>query len=174
MIARITDARSTALIALVAVVDVVVIAAADDSVRVTMLLIILAALVAISPAALMTSPVVPPTASPIPSNPSAISPSVLSNRCHFLIALSLGANFVLEAALSTALMVAGPILIIALVIGLLVSVFQAATQIQEQTLTFVPKLIAIATILLVGGSWMLNKLVVFTNEIMNIIANVKG
>ena len=79
---------------------------------------------------------------------------------------------IITKALSTALMVAGPILIIA--IGLLVSVFQAATQIQEQTLTFVPKLIAIATILLVGGSWMLNKLVVFTNEIMNIIANVKG
>ena len=73
---------------------------------------------------------------------------------------------IITKALSTA--------IIALVIGLLVSVFQAATQIQEQTLTFVPKLIAIATILLVGGSWMLNKLVVFTNEIMNIIANVKG
>ena len=67
---------------------------------------------------------------------------------------------IITKALSTALMVAGPILI--------------ATQIQEQTLTFVPKLIAIATILLVGGSWMLNKLVVFTNEIMNIIANVKG
>ena len=81
---------------------------------------------------------------------------------------------IITKALSTALMVAGPILIIALVIGLLVSVFQAATQIQEQTLTFVPKLIAIATILLVGGSWMLNKLVFFTNEIMNIIANVKG
>ena len=81
---------------------------------------------------------------------------------------------IITKALSTALMVAGPILIIALVIGLLVSVFQAATQIQEQTLTFVPKLIAIATILLVGESWMLNKLVVFTNEIMNIIANVKG
>ena len=61
---------------------------------------------------------------------------------------------IITKALSTALMVAGPILIIALVIGLLVSVFQAATQIQEQTLTFVPKLIAIATILLVGGSWM--------------------
>lgn len=58
---------------------------------------------------------------------------------------------IITKALSTALMVAGPILIIALVIGLLVSVFQAATQIQEQTLTFVPKLIAIATILLVGG-----------------------
>ena len=49
---------------------------------------------------------------------------------------------IITKALSTALMVAGPILIIALVIGLLVSVFQAATQIQEQTLTFVPKLIA--------------------------------
>lgn len=58
---------------------------------------------------------------------------------------------IITKALSTALMVAGPILIIALVIGLLVSVFQAATQIQEQTLTFVPKLIAIATILLVEG-----------------------
>ena len=45
---------------------------------------------------------------------------------------------IITKALSTALMVAGPILIIALVIGLLVSVFQAATQIQEQTLTFVP------------------------------------
>ena len=63
---------------------------------------------------------------------------------------------IITKALSTALMVAGPILIIALVIGLLVSVFQAATQIQEQTLTFVPKLIAIATILIVGATWMLN------------------
>ncbi len=81
---------------------------------------------------------------------------------------------IITKALSTALMVAGPILIIALVIGLLVSVFQAATQIQEQTLTFVPKLITIAAILLVGGSWMLNKVVIFTQQIMNMIANVKG
>ena len=48
------------------------------------------------------------------------------------------------------------------------------TKALSTALTFVPKLIAIATILIVGGSWMLNKLVVFTNEIMNIIANVKG
>lgn len=81
---------------------------------------------------------------------------------------------IITKSLSTALTVGGPILILCLLVGLLVSIFQAATQIQEQTLTFVPKLIAIATILLVGGSWMLNKLVVFTNEIMNIIANVKG
>lgn len=81
---------------------------------------------------------------------------------------------IITKALSTALMVAGPILIIALVIGLLVSVFQAATQIQEQTLTFVPKLITIVAILIFGGNWMLNKVVIFTTEIMNMIANVKG
>lgn len=81
---------------------------------------------------------------------------------------------VITKAMSTALLLAGPILVITLVIGLIVSVFQAATQIQEQTLTFVPKLIAIAAILLLGGSWMLNNLMAFTKEIMKIIANIKG
>ncbi len=81
---------------------------------------------------------------------------------------------IISKTLSVALMVGGPILILSLVVGLLVSIFQAATQIQEQTLTFVPKLITIAAILLVGGSWMLNKVVIFTQQIMNMIANVKG
>ena len=81
---------------------------------------------------------------------------------------------IITKSLSTALMVGGPILILCLLVGLLVSIFQAATQIQEQTLTFVPKLITIVAILLVGGGWMLNKVVVFTQEIMNLIANVKG
>jgi len=81
---------------------------------------------------------------------------------------------IISQTLSVALMVGGPILILSLLVGLLVSIFQAATQIQEQTLTFVPKLITIAAILLVGGSWMLNKVVIFTQQIMNIIANVKG
>ena len=81
---------------------------------------------------------------------------------------------IISKTLSVALMVGGPILILSLVVGLLVSIFQAATQIQEQTLTFVPKLITIAAILLVGGSWMLNKFVIFTQQIMNMIANVKG
>ena len=80
----------------------------------------------------------------------------------------------ISKTLSVALMVGGPILILSLVVGLLVSIFQAATQIQEQTLTFVPKLITIAAILLFGGSWMLNKVVIFTQQIMNMIANVKG
>lgn len=81
---------------------------------------------------------------------------------------------IIGKTLSVALMVGGPILILSLVVGLLVSIFQAATQIQEQTLTFVPKLITIAAILLVGGSWMLNKVVIFTQQIINMIANVKG
>jgi len=81
---------------------------------------------------------------------------------------------IITKSLSTALMVGGPILILCLLVGLLVSIFQAATQIQEQTLTFVPKLITIVAILLFGGGWMLNKVVVFTQEIMNLIANVKG
>jgi len=81
---------------------------------------------------------------------------------------------IITKSLSTALMVGGPILILCLLVGLLVSIFQAATQIQEQTLTFVPKLITIVAILLFGGGWMLNKVIVFTQEIMNLIANVKG
>ena len=81
---------------------------------------------------------------------------------------------IITKSISTALMVGGPILILCLLVGLLVSIFQAATQIQEQTLTFVPKLITIVAILLFGGGWMLNKVVVFTQEIMNLIANVKG
>lgn len=81
---------------------------------------------------------------------------------------------IITKSLSTALTVGGPILILCLLVGLLVSIFQAATQIQEQTLTFVPKLITIVAILIFGGNWMLNKVVIFTNEIMYMIANVKG
>ena len=111
MIARITEALSTAFIAFAAVVEVVVMALADDSVRVTILLIMLVAVAAISPAALIISPVVPPTASPISLNPSAMSPRVFSSRCHFLIAFSLGDVCVFDAALFTALICALVLLI---------------------------------------------------------------
>lgn len=80
---------------------------------------------------------------------------------------------VVKESLYTALIVGGPILILSLVVGLLVSIFQATTQIQEQTLTFVPKLIAIAIALVVGGNWMLNKIVSLTYEIINMIGNIK-
>lgn len=62
-----------------------------------------------------------------------------------------------------------PLLLVSVFIGLLVSIFQAATQINEQTLTFVPKVVAIALVLLVLGSWMLTNLSDFFNSLMQIM-----
>ncbi|MBC8631692.1 flagellar biosynthesis protein FliQ [Paeniclostridium hominis] len=81
---------------------------------------------------------------------------------------------IVKETLYTAMLVGGPILILSLLVGLLVSIFQATTQIQEQTLSFIPKLIVIALALVVGGAWMLNELIQFTNKIMNMIAAIKG
>lgn len=72
---------------------------------------------------------------------------------------------VFQAAMMVAIKVAAPVLIISILIGLIISVFQAATQIHEQTLTFVPKLIAIAVVLIVAGAWMLETMKDFTNYI---------
>ena len=66
---------------------------------------------------------------------------------------------IVKEALITALKVAGPILIISILIGLIISIFQATTQIQEQTLTFVPKLIGMAAGGLLLGSFMLHTLI---------------
>ena len=65
-------------------------------------------------------------------------------------------------AILTAFYVAGPILVVSMVVGIVISILQATTQINEQTLTFVPKLIAIALSLLVFGQWMLTKVIEFT------------
>jgi len=59
----------------------------------------------------------------------------------------------------------GPILGVALVIGILVSLFQAVTQVQEMTMTFVPKIVAIALVVLLAGSWMLASLVTFAVDL---------
>ena len=64
----------------------------------------------------------------------------------------------------------GPILIISMVVGIIISILQAATQIHEQTLTFVPKLIVIGIILLLTGSSMLKALQNFTAELFGLIA----
>ena len=61
---------------------------------------------------------------------------------------------VMKEAMMVAFEIAGPLLIISIVVGLIVAIFQAATQIHEQTLTFVPKLLVIALVLLALGSWM--------------------
>lgn len=65
------------------------------------------------------------------------------------------------------LVIAGPILVAGLVIGLAVSVFQAVTQIQEMTLTFIPKLLGVMVVLGLLGSWMLARLLSFTTELLN-------
>ena len=69
----------------------------------------------------------------------------------------------------TILKLAGPILIISLVTGLIISILQATTQIQEQTLSFVPKLIAVMLGLILLGSFMINVLINFTNSLYKII-----
>ena len=73
-----------------------------------------------------------------------------------------------QAMLVTA-KVASPILVVSLVIGFSVSLFQSVTQIQEFTLTFVPKLVGIAVTLLVAGGWMLTELESFTRSMFDLI-----
>ena len=68
--------------------------------------------------------------------------------------------------------VALPMLMMALVVGLVISVLQAVTQIQEMTLTFVPKVVAVAVIMLVAGPWMLNTLLAFTVGVYDQIPNM--
>lgn len=79
---------------------------------------------------------------------------------------------IIKDAITTGLEIATPILIVSIVIGLIISIFQATTQIQEQTLTFVPKLIGVAVVGLITGSWMLHTVVSFTTRIFELIANV--
>lgn len=72
-------------------------------------------------------------------------------------------------ALEITLMLAAPLLLVALVTGLIVGAFQAATQINEMTLSFIPKLIAMAITLVVAGPWMLKVLVSYTRELFESI-----
>ncbi|NLZ93490.1 MAG: flagellar biosynthesis protein FliQ [Firmicutes bacterium] len=70
-------------------------------------------------------------------------------------------------AVITTLTVSAPLLIISLVVGLGISIFQATTQIQEQTLTFVPKIVAIFASILIFGNWMLNILISITTKLFS-------
>ena len=72
-------------------------------------------------------------------------------------------------ALEMTLLIAGPLLLVALVTGLIVGAFQAATQINEMTLSFIPKLIAISVALMIAGPWMLKVLVGYTRELFESI-----
>jgi flagellar biosynthetic protein FliQ len=69
-------------------------------------------------------------------------------------------------ALMVALLVAAPMLLVAIAVGLIVSVFQTVTQIQEQTLSFVPKLVAVAVVFLVALPWMMQLMVQYTTQLL--------
>jgi flagellar biosynthesis protein FliQ len=77
-------------------------------------------------------------------------------------------------AMQLAFKIALPLLLSGLVIGLVVSVFQAVTQIQEQTLTFIPKIVGMAVVLVVGGPWMLSQVVTYTQQLYSSIPTLVG
>ena len=83
-------------------------------------------------------------------------------------------NGVVRDAIVTAIKVGAPILVVVLVLGLVISIIQATTQVQEQTLTFVPKLIATAIVGLILGSWMLHTVMSFTTRIFDMIARISS
>lgn len=79
---------------------------------------------------------------------------------------------IMDQMLWTAAIVAGPILGAILIVGILISVIQVATQIQEMTLTYVPKLIVSVVLLIILGSWMIGKLVQFSRGLFLLIPSL--
>lgn len=77
-----------------------------------------------------------------------------------------------QNAVTITLILAGPALVASLAIGLVISLIQAATQINEATLSFVPKLIGIGAILLILGSWMLQQIVSFTTNLFSTLPSL--
>ncbi len=77
-----------------------------------------------------------------------------------------------EKSMETALIVGSPVILIAFIVGLLISIFQAATQIQEMTLTFIPKIVATILALIFFGSWMFRIIIEFIQELMLNILNL--
>ncbi|MBV8259162.1 MAG: flagellar biosynthesis protein FliQ [Actinobacteria bacterium] len=69
-------------------------------------------------------------------------------------------------AMTTTMIVAAPFLLAGLVVGVLVSIFQAITSIQEPTLSFVPKILAVGAVIAVGGPWMLSQLIGYAHEVL--------
>lgn len=73
-------------------------------------------------------------------------------------------------ALWTIIISSAPLLLISMVVGLIISIFQTITSIQEQTLTFVPKMLGIFLTLMICGGWILNNLVAFTKELFGLFS----
>lgn len=79
-----------------------------------------------------------------------------------------------EQGVWVVLLVSGPLLLLALVVGLLVSIFQATTQIQEQTLAFIPKIIAVLVGVVLFGPWMMSRMLSFANNIFTNLTSFIG
>jgi flagellar biosynthetic protein FliQ len=79
-----------------------------------------------------------------------------------------------EEGIWMVLLICGPLLILALVVGLIVSIFQATTQIQEQTLAFVPKIVAVLLGIIFFGPWMLSQLLSYTTDIFSNLTRFIG
>ena len=79
-----------------------------------------------------------------------------------------------QQAMELAMKVGGPLLLVGLAIGLIVSVFQAVTQIQEQSLSFIPKIIGVAAVIVIAGPWMLGQLLGYTEELFRSIPSLVG
>ena len=73
-------------------------------------------------------------------------------------------------AIYTIIMVSAPLLLVSLIIGLIISIFQTVTSIQEQTLTFVPKILAVFVGMMIFGSWMLTQLTEYITDLCRISA----
>lgn len=82
------------------------------------------------------------------------------------------ATLIFNEAVLVAFKLSLPILLISMIIGLIISIFQAATQIHEQTLTFIPKIIILGVLLIILGPWMLRVSVDFFNEVVKLMLNL--
>lgn len=80
---------------------------------------------------------------------------------------------IVKQSILTIIIVASPVLLVSMIVGLVVSIFQATTSIQDQTLTFVPKILAIFAALIIFGPWMLDTLIDRTSWMLGLIAEVK-
>jgi flagellar biosynthesis protein FliQ len=81
---------------------------------------------------------------------------------------------IVTRAMEVGLKISLPVLLVGLVVGLVISVFQAVTQIQEQTLSFIPKVLGLVVVIVVGGPWMLDQILSWTQELYGSIPSLVG
>ena len=81
---------------------------------------------------------------------------------------------IVQEALYTIIIISAPMLAVSLLVGLIISIFQATTQINEHTLSFAPKIISVFITIIAFGPWILNKLLDFTNKLFDFINTIAG